>query len=301
MKFILNYLRLSRPLFLFGVALLYALGVGIAHYLGVRISWDTYVIGQIWVSLLQLSATYFNEYFNAAADRTNPNRTYLTGGSDALGPGKIPPIVSLVSAMACLTVLASLTVILISKFNPPLVVYFIMTFAFLGALFYSTPPVRLESTGYGELIVSVLVAFFVPYFAFVLQEGSSHRLLAMTSFPLVTLHLSMLLAFEFPDYATDLKFDKRTLLVRIGWQNGMLLHNILILWSFLLLLLASVFGYPRFAVFVGMLPIPLGIFQIFQMRNIAKGAKPNWTMLTTGAAALFMLTAYLLAFTFWTN
>jgi hypothetical protein len=83
-------LRLSRPLFLFGAALLYALGAGIAHYLGFRIDWDIFLTGQLWVSLLQLSTHYLNEYYDAAGDQQNSNRTLLSGGSGAIGPGKLP-------------------------------------------------------------------------------------------------------------------------------------------------------------------------------------------------------------------
>jgi 1,4-dihydroxy-2-naphthoate octaprenyltransferase len=173
--------------------------------------------------------------------------------------------------------------------------------AFLGSFFYSTPPVRLEASGYGELIASVIVAFMVPAYAFVLQTGELHRLIAMTAFPLTALMMAMLLAFDLPDYANDVKFEKRTLMVRLGWQSGMTFHNILILSAFLLLVLAASFGYPRFALLAGMLPLPVGIFQIWQMRSIANGAKPNWNALTIVALALFSSMAYLLAFAFWTN
>jgi 1,4-dihydroxy-2-naphthoate octaprenyltransferase len=295
------FIRLSRPLFLAGVVLLYALGVGIAHYLGTTMDWGTIVLGQAWVSLLQLSTQYLNEYFNASADAENPNRTFLTGGSGALGPGKLPRRVALMSALACLAVLASITVLLITLAHPAPEVYLIMGLAFLGAIFYSTPPLKLEGSGYGELIASVMVAYLVPGFAFLLQTGSLHRLVALTAFPLTFLHLAMLLAFELPDYATDIKYQKCTLMIRMGWQNGMVLHNILILIAFLYLGLATIFGYPRFALWAGLLPLPVGLLQIWQMWRIANGVKPNWNALTIGALALFGSMAYLMTFAFWIN
>ncbi len=301
MESIRLFIRLSRPFFLLGVVVLYALGAGIAHYMGNPIDWSVYVLGQVWVSLLQLSTQYFNEFYNAPADRLNPNRTFLTGGSGAIGPGKLPRRVALIAALTCLAFLASLTVVLNSLVQLAPQALLIMGLAFLGAFFYSVPPVKLESTGYGELTTAALVAFMVPAYAFILQAGELHRLIAMSAFPLVALHLAMLLAFELPDYANDIKFSKRTLLVRPGWQNGMTLHNILILTAFLLLVLAGSLGYPRFALFAGLLPLPVGLFQIWQMRLIANGAKPNWQLLTTGAVAVFASTAYLLAYAFWTH
>ena len=47
------------------------------------------------------------------------------------------------------------------------------------------------------------------------------------------------------------------------------------------------------------LTFPFALFQIFQLRNIANGTKPNWTLLNVTALAVFGLTTYFLAFTFW--
>jgi 1,4-dihydroxy-2-naphthoate octaprenyltransferase len=300
-RVVLRFLQLTRPLFLLGVAIVYALGAGIARYLGMDINWNAYLLGQAWVTLLQLSAQYFNEYYNAPADQVNPNRTWLTGGSGALGPGKLPRNVALMAALVCLAFLASLTVVVVSQLSPPPEAFLIMGLAFLGALFYSNPPFSLESSGYGELTTSVMVGFLVPAFAFILQYGEIHRLVAMCAFPLTAAHMAMLLALELPDYSTDLKFEKRTLMIRLGWQNGMFLHNLLILSIYLLLLLARALGLPSFALIAGMLSLPLGLFQIWQMRQIANGARVNWNALTVGAVALFAALSYLLAYAFWTQ
>ena len=115
MQTLVLIIRLSRPLFLLGAALVYALGAGIARYLGVEIDWGIYLLGQAWVTLLQLSTHYLNEYFDAPADAENPNRTPFSGGSGAIGPGKLGRSTALALAAGCLTVVASLTVLLIRQ------------------------------------------------------------------------------------------------------------------------------------------------------------------------------------------
>jgi 1,4-dihydroxy-2-naphthoate octaprenyltransferase len=145
------------------------------------------------------------------------------------------------------------------------------------------------------------VASLVPAFAFILQTGELHRLVAMATIPLTFLHMAMMLCFEFPDYAADIKYNKLTLLVRLGWERGMALHNILILLTFLILGLAAVFGLPLAIVLPAYLPLPIGLLQIWQMRRIAAGVKPNWTTLTLTAVVLFASEVYLLAFAFWTR
>ena len=300
-KSLLAFVQLTRPLFLLGVAIVYALGAGIARYVGVEIDWNAYLLGQAWVTLLQLSTQYFNEYYNAPADQVNPNRTWLTGGSGMLGPGRLPRRVALMAALVCLAFLASITVLIISKVNPPSGAYLIMGLAFLGSFFYSNPPLSLESSGYGELITSVMVGFMVPAYAFILQYGDMHRLVAMCAFPLVAAHMAMLLAFDLPDYRSDLKFEKLTLMIRLGWQNGMLLHNALILVVYLLLLVAHALGFPNFATMAGFLSLPVGLFQIWQMRSIANGGRVNWNALTIGGVAFFAALSYLLTYAFWTH
>jgi 1,4-dihydroxy-2-naphthoate octaprenyltransferase len=111
----------------------------------------------------------------------------------------------------------------------------------------------------------------------------------------------MMLAFEFPDYATDLRLGKRTLLVRMGWQRAVVLNNLLILGAYLTLGLAVVSGLPFYIALPSLITLPLGLLQIWQMRRIAEGARPNWTALTLTAIALFSIMAYLLTFAFWTR
>lgn len=295
------FVQMSRPLFLLGGALVYALGAGMARFLGVETNWGLYLLGQLYVTTLQLSAHYLNEYFDSPVDQQNPNRTPFSGGSGAVGEGKISRNTVLLTALTSLTILASLTVLLIQNVQVSALLILVISLGFLGAFFYSAPPVQLVRSGYGELTTSILVANLVPLFAFVLQYSDIHRLIAMSTFPLSALHMAMILAFEFPDYATDLKFNKKTLLVRLGWERGMVLHNLLILGGFLLIGIAASFGLPLPIALPAFLPLPLGLLQIWQMRRIAAGAKPNWRALGLTAVVLFASVTYLLAFAFWTR
>lgn len=280
---------------------MYALGAGIARFLGATIDWKVYWLGQLWISLIQLNTHFLNEYFDYRADQTNPNRTLFSGGSGALGAGKLPREVALWAGITCLTVAASITVLLMRVANLDARVVWIMGTIFLGAFFYSNPPIRLATSGYGELTTSIIVANLVPAFAFLLQYEDFHRLLAMSTFPLTAFHLAMMIIFEFPDYASDIKYEKNTLLVRIGWERGVTMHNVMILAGFLILGIATLFGLPFPVALPGFLSLPLGLFQIWMINRIAEGAKPNWKILTFTAAALLGVTAYLMTFTFWTR
>lgn len=295
------FLRLSRPLFLLGAALLFALGAGIARYLGHELDWTVYLLGQTWVTALQLSTHYLNEYFDSPADNENPNRTPFNGGSGALGEGRLPRATALWAGAGCLLAAAYLTVLLMQSGGLVPAAGVFMVLIFLGAFFYSVPPVRLASSGYGEVTTSVVVAGLVPALGFLLQAGELHRLVAMTTSPLLTLHLAMMLVFEMPDYANDLRFRKQTLLVRAGWQTGMVLHNILLLSAYVLLGMGMLLGLPLAIALPAFLTLPLALLQVWQFRRIAEGGRPNWTALTLNALAVFGACAYLLTFAFWTR
>jgi 1,4-dihydroxy-2-naphthoate octaprenyltransferase len=111
----------------------------------------------------------------------------------------------------------------------------------------------------------------------------------------------MVIAFGLSDFGKDIKSNNPTLLVRMGWRDGMNLHNLLILSAYLLLGLATTFGLPVLITFPAILPLPLGLLQIWQMIRIGTGAKPNWRLLHINAVALFTATVYLLTFGFWTR
>ena len=79
MKGLVLLFRLSRPHFLIGAALLYALGAGVANFLGAYINWEDYFLGQLWITFIQLSTHFLNEYYDAPYDSGNPNRPFFSG------------------------------------------------------------------------------------------------------------------------------------------------------------------------------------------------------------------------------
>lgn len=298
---LVRFLMASRPLFLLGAAMLFALGSGIARYLGNDVDWVVYLLGQGLVTSLQLGAHFLNEYYDTRNDNDNANRTPFSGGSGQVGEGKLPRKAVYTAAMGCLlaALAFSLIIVMVGKSSPQIMVVIVL--AFLGAVFYSSPPLRLVSSGYGELVTSILVANLVPTFGFLLQANDLHRLLAMSTFPLTAMHLAMMLAFQIPDYAADLKYLKKTLMIRAGWVNGMRLHDGLIAAMYLLLGLAIAQGMPFAIGLPPLLTLPLGLLQITQMRQVANGAKPNYLTLTLTPVAIFGAVVYLLAFGYWTR
>ncbi len=303
MKFIRLFIQLSRPLYLLLAILLYLLGISIGHYLSGPIDWTGFLYGLLWIVMVLLGFQYLNEYFDPVVMTVNPTwkHTPFSGVTGAIGTGKLARPVALWAGLICLAITASLTVSMIEFIGISSTTATILVILFMGELFLALPPFRLVSSGYGEIVTSILIVGLIPALAFVLQGHDYHRILFMVAFPLTTLYIGMLLALELPDYASDMAQGKRPILVRIGWQRGMILHNLLILISFVILGMAFIFGLPLNVAWPVILVLPFGLFQIWQMNRIADGVKPNWNLLLLSAISTFSLAAYILTYAFWTH
>ena len=283
-------IQIIRLDLLLAAALVYSLGAGVAHYLGADINWNIYWVGQAWISLVQISKSFLSAYFEPLENPAKPKPD-----------NQLPRLALLAVSGACLTVAASLTLALFqsSRFNPVIII--ILLIGFLEAFFYSTPPFRLSSQGYGELTSAITGSVLTSSLSLLLQFGTLHRLLAMTTFSLAALHMAMLVVMDLPQYAADLKFRPRRLLVQMGWERALTFHNLLILAAFGLLGIAILFGLPFAIGGPAMLALPIGGLQIWLINNLAAGARPNWRLLVFSSAALYLVFAYLLAFAFWTH
>ena len=293
------FLRLSRPIFLLGGIALYALGALVARYEGYPLDWGAYLVGQLFVSSLQLMTHYLNEYWDMEVDQLNKSRTLFSGGSGVLSGGELPREIALSAAFVCMAVNSASAIALVFQYRAGPAAWAIMLLALLGALFYSSPPLKLASTGYGELTASVIVAGLVPAFAHLLQTGRPSLLILLATAPLVVFHYAMLIAFEFPDFLSDEAAGKKTLLVRIGRRNGATLHNTLIVAALVLATVNSFIGLPIKVAISVAITAPLALWQVISVRNLQRGEPVSFQRLTFGAVALFALTTYFIAFSFW--
>ncbi|MBM3145173.1 MAG: hypothetical protein FJ010_09425 [Chloroflexi bacterium] len=299
MNYARHILRISQPLLLLDAALVYTLGVGIAHYLGATIDMGIFALGLAWVISLQLGAHFLYAYF--AHGHSSPVRQddpLMTGPE--INP-RLAREIPLWVGLTALTLTTSFTLLLMRSSGASVGVYIVMVLIALGAFVSALPPLRLADTIYRGLIPSVVLANFVPALAYILQAQDIHRLLSMSTFPLTLLHYAMLFVFEFRHYARDLRREHPTLLIRLGWRRGMRLIDLLVLSTFLLFGVAMLAGLPDDIAWPTFLALPLGLFLIWYLSRIAAGAKPHWTALDLAAILTYSLAVYLLTFSFWTH
>jgi 1,4-dihydroxy-2-naphthoate octaprenyltransferase len=286
-----DILGLFQPLNLLLAALTYSLGITIARYLGITLDRTILFGGGFFVLSTIAASGALNSYFAPAhgfpKNLENPQeknailRILFYSSIALLGICSVIIFYGILSQQ-----IQHATLILCVVFA-------------LIALSISIPPVRLIDRGYGEIANAVLIGSLPAIIAFMLQEGSIHRLVSYFSFPILLLTLSYLLVMDFPDYAIDLKFKHQSLLIRLTWQRAIPIHNIIMISAYVFFVAAPLVGIPLSLSWAPLLTIPIAFYQIIVLRNIEMGLKPNWRILRVNALAMVGLAAYFLAFTFW--
>lgn len=301
---LVQFLRASNPLGLLAGALFYALGAGVVAFRNQPISWVDYWLGQACITLLQMSSAFLKAYYDWVEEPPTPpilQESPPEKGEESQPSATLLPRMALLQAgLTTLSIGAAVTVLLLARGALSGSALVILGFAFALAFFYSVPPVRLAYTGYGELAMAILITNLTPAFAFMLLAHELDvRLLGLLTFPFSLLYLAMALAVSLEHYYRDFKRGHRTMMVRLGWQRGMALHNLLVPLAYLLIGFAALLGLSWRLAWPAMLTLPIGAFQVWQMWQIGNGAPPRWPILRLTAYASLGVTAYLITFSLW--
>ena len=217
---ILDFLRLSRPLFLGGPVVLFALGWALGGDDGTVAA---YVIGQVAVTSTQLLAQYANEHFDAEDDRLG-RRTLLTGGS-GWTETDLPPGTPLLAArvVAGIALVAGVASAWVSPWLPVIV-----AIAAAVSWWYSAPPLRLAASGWGEFAAAAVVGGLVPMAGALACGTPDWEAVLTVAAVLVPAATAMLLTFNAVDAAGDSAADKHTLWLRLGASRAAALHLALV-------------------------------------------------------------------------
>ena len=283
-------LKLTRPLFLVLSALTYAFGASLADYLGEPFHPVSFWLGFAIIILLQMTMQILPEVYrphNEPILENETSRERFTLRNNAMNV-----------SLATLVSVAVLAYILYNTGHLPQASFSFLSFSLVILLVYAIPPFRLVNRGFGEIFLALQMAYVYPSLAFTLQAGQTHPFLALT-IPLTFLAFAYFIVLDFQAFAQDQKYERVTFLTRLGWQRVVPLHHIFVLFAYIFILAMPAFKLTIQLLAPAFLTFPFALYQIYQLRNIARGAKPNWILLSATALAVFGLTAYFLTLTFW--
>jgi 1,4-dihydroxy-2-naphthoate octaprenyltransferase len=287
--------RLGRPLFLVGGLVFYGLGAAISAYVGGgrEIDWRRYAWGQIAVTSAHLMTHYCNDYFDFHADQANATPTRWSGGSRVLPAGELPRATALLAALVLALLACVGTAILVGHAGAPPAVVALMAAIVVLSWEYSAPPLRLHSTGWGELEVAVVVSGLVPLTGFYVQAGQWTLLPFVAIAPLAGLQFAMLLSIEFPDAAGDAATGKRTLVVRHGAEWAARLYQLTLIGVYVWLPLLVPVGLPPIVAVCALLTSPIAAWQVLRMHRGAFRDPARWESIAFWSVALLVVTSAL--------
>jgi 1,4-dihydroxy-2-naphthoate octaprenyltransferase len=284
-----SFLKLTRPLHLLLVALTYVLGASVPAYLGKSFQPLAFSLGLAGVLLVQLSMSLLAETFRPhneplIGDETPKQKEALRNNA-------------LYISIAALAANAFIAFTLYTDNALALPAFYFLFLSLVLTIAYAIPPFRLLDRGFGELTLAAHIAYVVPSIGFLLQARENHRLLAVIIIPLTALALAYFLIVNFTTFPVDQKYQRATLLRRLTWERAVPLHHSLVIFAYVVFAIAIPFGFS--ILWPAFLTLPFAILQIVLVRNISLGGKPNWTLLTSTALAVFGLTTYFVTLTFW--
>jgi 1,4-dihydroxy-2-naphthoate octaprenyltransferase len=286
-----TFIKLARPIQLFLAALTYCLGAGIAHYLGRPVKVAGFCLGLLALVVIQAATFWLVEYFRLPYTPLIKNET--PRNKEALRSGLFQIVIASFTGSGAIIFTLAISRLL------PIPARILLGLVFFFSITYAVPPMRLSETGYGELIQAVTVGTLFPALAFFIQYGEFHRLLPFVTFPITLLALANLLVNDFPTFLFDQKYGRLSMLIRLTWQRAIPIHHLLILFSFLFFACTPFLGFPWGLVWPTFMALPFALIEIIWLQRIAWGGRALWKFLIPFSAAVFGLTVYLLAFTFW--
>ena len=287
----INILRLSRPLYALLAALTYIFGASIAGYLGRPFMQVSFWLGLVGVVLAQVSMSLLAEVYRPNNEPILENETLAQRKSV-----RDSALYVSTAAMAAMAVIA-FVLYLEGLLAIPALIFMAVSLALV--ITYSIPPFRFLDRGFGEFMLAVHLGYVIPSIGFLLQAHDYHRLLPALAIPLTALGFAYFLILNFTTYASDQKYQRRTMLRLLSWERAVPFHNSLIIAAYVLFFAPTLLGISLSLIWPAFLTLPFAIFQIVQLRAIALGNRPNWPLLTATALAVFGLTAYFLTLTFW--
>lgn len=276
-RIVVAVVQMGRLYFLIGGALMFFVGVSFGQS---PTGWHL-ASALAMVLLAQVTAHYVNEYADYEADSAIRNRTAFSGGSGVLVTGAIPRRWALRVAVvtSALSLLSAVVVAVASPFAA------LMGAVALGVSWaYSMPPVRLLSTGGGELATAVTIGGLVPAIGATIAGGPLPGAFAWTLGAFVLVYLVMLLAFELPDLATDVLSGKRVLAIRIGPDATLALMSALVIGTAVLSVVAGSWALLLTSVPLGVVATVLSKRRCFAISTLSAVAAP-----AVGAVALLVV------------
>ena len=208
-------LKIIRIHIVAGGVLAFSLGALLAIVGGGSFDLTRVVLGYVVVLLGDLSSHYSNDYFDVEVDKYIEQKKFFAGNTILVSNPNLRSLSKFIS-VALLVSSNLLAVGLVLFLGAPIEFFIVILGASLVGWFYSAPPLRLTSKGFGEVAVACVTGFAIPGLGYLAVRGQFDPLFVYFAVPFLMYGLILSLSLEAPDAEIDRKGGKRNLAVRKG-------------------------------------------------------------------------------------
>ena len=203
--------------------------------------------------------------------------------------------------IVCLAVSLIPLINLIHFYNIDLLVLTVFGVVFLLIYIIDLKTEWLDALGLTIFVRAFLYANLMPSISYLLQTYRMHRFLFLVTFPLFFIFLALFIVISLEELKEDNSKLSATLAGKLGVINYLRLHNIVIMFVFIILLLETFIDLPWRLVWPPLLVLPIAWLQIWQVNQIARGKRVAFNLLVYTAIASATLTTYFITLALWLN
>lgn len=299
MEYLWQIVKLTRLPIVAAVIPIFLLGILFALQIGAEFSFFNFLIGFIILFLIEVGASFANDYFDFDADKYN-NQFGFSGGSGVLLHYPELRLFAKWSSISLFLFALILTSLFTWYASFPFWTIGYIIVAIFFCWFYTAPPLKLVYRGLGEL-PHFLAGIMFPGWGYLLMTKTIDTSLLIFAIPLGLLGLTVILNFEIPDREADIHAGKQNFIVRKGRFLGFLIIMILyILTTLYFTILALTDWYSPYISFnviaiILLLPTFFSISAVLKNRNTQRSStKYAVRNAITGFLAVFFIMCFLL-------
>ena len=196
-------------------------------------------------SLIHLASNTMNDYFDFKSGSDSPDtcKTPFSGGSGLMPQKLLVPGEVLILSICLLTVaaLTGFSILYLSPGTPLVILLFGAAGIFLGYA-YTAPPFSFVYRGFGELTIFLSFGPLTVCATYYMLSGNISITPFLYSLAPGIMTTAILWINQFPDFETDKRAKKKTLVVQIGLSRSRYIYFMLIALTATTLVVSSLYG-----------------------------------------------------------
>jgi 1,4-dihydroxy-2-naphthoate octaprenyltransferase len=236
--------------------------------LGTCVAWASTGIFFLDIFLMTLIAGVFihigsniaNDYYDHKSGTDDTNVDFVrpfTGGSRMIQRGWMSPQEVFAEAIIFFMLGGGIGVYL--AYTRGIEVLILGIIGVGSGFFYTAPPFRFVSRGYGEVFIGLNFGVLMTLGAFFVQTQVLSWEAVFPSIPVAILITAVLYINEFPDHDADRDAGKRTIVVRLGRQRAAKGYVVLMTTVYLSILIPILFNLTDWYTILGLATTPVAI------------------------------------------